>query len=256
MDMNTENKNMKVNKSSTECDAHNLRVKAEIDLGLSEAWEPTEQILAQEAAAKKHQEEGFKLAASKKEVLLAVGCVGVADGARYGAAGDVKVEIDEVRTGGGRYSLGYVSGWRLYVGSRYGSNKGSWLTVGDGATLGINTKQVEKARVKIAAEQACLDAKKAAQLATQSAAQRTADFIAANPEFCKRAGQSSFNDGEPYYANWDKRTHYPTAFIALPDGRVQIGSEKFTVAQWEELFALKAAFVSNQNALKASFLCK
>jgi hypothetical protein len=244
---------MKVQKSSAECAERNLTVQAEIDLGLSEAWEPSDSILAQEAEAKKREEAGFKLAASKKEVLISVGCNNhVADGSRYGSAGDVKVEIDEVRTSGGRFSMGYISGWRLYIGDRYGSEKGSWVGIGDGATLGINTKQLEKAKAKIAEEQSRINTKKAERAVKQNAEQRTAAFIAANLEFCKMAGHSSFNDGVTIYGH-DRRAYYQTAFIFNEDGTVKIGGETLTVAQWTEIFNLRASQAAAMKSLKESF---
>jgi len=245
---------MKVEKSSKECAEFNANPNNQgaIAAGLMEAWEPSDRILAGEKIQAEREAAGFKLAQDAKAVLTMIGAVG---GERRGKVGDVDVEIDDVRASTRSYYSSSVSGWRLYIGDRYGSQKGSWVGIGDGATLGINTKQLVKAQAKIKEEQDRIDAKKAAAAVKQNVQQRTEAFIKDNAEFCKLVGHTTYDSGETYYygSGCDRRASYHTAFLVNEDGSVKIGGETFTVSQWVEIFTLRTAQAEAMKALKESF---
>lgn len=242
--------NAKTNKSTVECNAYNISNKEAIDLGLIEAIEPNDQVLAQEKLAAQREAAGFKLAQDRLTVLKTIDkdtdgktCLGV------------EVSIDETRSGGSRWSSGHVSGYRLIIGCRWSKEK-TWVGIGDGANLGINSKQLAKAIEMIAGVKAILDNENAVKKAITSDRMNTEAFIQNNAEFCKLVGQSYFNDGISYEVGhgMHARRMYPTAFIYNPEGgKVRIGSESFTVAQWTEIYALRAAQAEAMKNLKASF---
>lgn len=238
---------MKVQKSSAECAAHNLNIKAEIDLGLSEAWEPSEQILAAEAAEAARKAAGFKLAADKLEVLKRLDPN--TDGNRVMG---VSVYINAIYTGASNWSSGRHTGWKLEFNNTW-SDDYTWLKIGDGVTLGINAKQLEKAKAKLDAIVVANRVKsiKASQKLSEQA--RTEAFIKNNPRFCELAGHNYHNSGETLYYGSPKRAHYQTAFLVTEDESVRIGSETYSVAQWLEIFELREAQRRAMNALKASF---
>lgn len=241
-----------VNESSSACAAHNESNKSVIDMGLEFPWVPNEQILRQEKAQAERAAAGFKLENDAKGILLSLGAVMVGTSTRRGTVGNVEVEIDDVRASTRSYYSSSVSGWRLYIGGRYGSDKGGWVGIGDGATLGINAKQQAKALEKIKEIQTKIDARQAKRKEVLTVAARTNSFISANGDFCKMVGHSSFNDGVTVYGH-DRRAYYQTAFLVNEDGSVKIGGETFTVAQWTEIYNLRAAQAEAMKSLKDSF---
>ena len=239
---------MKTNKSSADCAAHNLLVKSEIDLGLSEAWEPSDEILKREAAEAARVAAGFKVAADKLSVLKMLDPN--TDG---GKVLGIRVKIEAITTGGSSWSCGYQVGWKLIIGDSWKTSENRWLKIGDEKTLGLNAKQLVKAQEKLAEAVLERKAKLEKEAAVTSDKMRTDAFIKENPAFCSAVGQSYFCDGKSYEANMGRQMRYPTAFIALADGSVKIGCEAFTVARWNEIYALRAAQAEAMNLLKASF---
>lgn len=242
---------MKVQKSSEECAKHNQVVQAEIDLGLSEAWEPSDEIRKSEAAAAAREAAGFKLMTDKMAVLKAIDPD--TDGRKVHG---IEASIDAVYSGSTTYSSGYHSGWKLTLGSRYNSSGNcKRIIIGDGTTLGINTRQLNKAQDFIAEERERNAIRSAQANAAMSDQQRTVAFIKANPDFCTLVGCAQYNNGETihYGSGMNRRTIYQTAFIMLADGNLKMGSEILTVGQWTELFTLRAEHAAAIKALKASF---
>lgn len=167
--------------------------------------------------------------------------------------------IEESYTGSSRWSRGYVSGYWLIIGSRYSygrqDNK-KRVKIGDGKVLGINAKQLAKAKVALAEVKAVEDRKNAMRNAKESDEERTKAFIAANPEFCKLVGRSYYCSGETYYGHGGRPNTYTTAFIYTVEGRVKIGCETFTVAQWTEIYNLRNSQAVAMKSLKDSFAQK
>ena len=242
---------MKVRKSSQECAAHNATIQAEIDLGLSEAWEPTDEQLAYE---KRQAEAAAAVAQLEKDKLAVLRWLDPnTDGSKVLG---IYAEFDAVYTGSTKWSSGQHTGWKLYFGNRWDASSRQYVTVGTGTKMGITAAQLDRAKAKLNILVEAAKAEAAKANAKQTAEARTAGFIKQNPDFCKLVGHSYYNSGESFYHKhgWMKgRTTYNTAFIALEDGRVQIGSEAFTVAQWTEYYSLLAAHKQAQADLKASF---
>jgi len=239
---------MKVNKSSKDCAAHNLTIQAEIDLGLSEAWEPSELVLQGEAKELARIEACAKRDADMLSVLKQLD---------PNTNGDyvfgIRAKIEAVYTGSSKWSSGSHTGWRLVFGSSYTSSENPKVTIGEGRAISINDKQLARAKAKLEELLSLKRIADAKQSSAQSAQARTTAFIAANGAFCEAAGHSSYNSGETLYYGSPKRAHYQTAFIVLADGSVKIGHETYTIAQWREIFGLRAAQAAAMKALKASF---
>jgi hypothetical protein len=239
---------MKTNKSSAECAARNLLVKSEIDLGLSEAWEPSDEILKRESAEAARAAAGFKFAADKLSVLKMLDPN--TDGNKVLG---ISVKIEAIMTGGSMWRSGYQVGWKLIIGDSWKTSENRWLKIGDEKTLGLNARQLAKAQEKLASAVAERRAKLEKEAAATSDKMRTDSFIKENPAFCSVAGLNYFCDGKGYEANMGRQMRYPTAFIALVDGSVRIGCETFTVSQWNEIYALRAAQAATMKELKDSF---
>lgn len=236
-----------VDKSTAECCDHNAEQAEAVALGLVAAWKPSDRVLAREAQSAKEFEEAARRKREEgtaRAVLAQVNPAGVALG------------FEAVYSGGGRFSSGYHSGWRLNIGTGYGADANKkWMAVGEGTKLTVTPKQLEKAREKIAEVAAVDAAEKARRSAKQTVEERTKVFIAANPAFCAMVGQSSFNSGETLYygSGYNRRASYQTAFLVNEDGAVRIGGETLFMDQWTQVFNLKAAQAAAMAALKASF---
>jgi hypothetical protein len=234
-----------VSESSKACAAHNEANKAMIDMGLEFPWKPSDHIILQEQNEAKANE-AIALRA-KQEAIVAAEVSSV-------NPTNVPVRIKSVYSNSSSWSRGRHSGWKMIIGSGYGSDANkTWMAIGEGTRLCITAKQLEKAKAKIAQVASVNAVVEARNNAKQTAEQRTKAFIAANPEFVNLTGFTSFCSGESYYSRWDKRTHFPTAMLVTEDGSVKIGGETFTVAQWTEIYNLRAAQGAALKALKASF---
>lgn len=246
----TNETNMKTNKSTADCVAYNLLNKAAIDCGVLEAIEPDEATLKRESDEAARVAAYFKLADDKLAVLKMLDAN--TDGKTVSG---IAVGVEAIMTGGSTWSSGYQVGWKLIIGGSWNSKENRWLKIGDGKILGMNAKQLAKAQEKLAEAIAERDAKHAKEAATTSDKMRTEAFIKANPDFCKMVGQSYFCDGKAYEVGYGsgRQMRYPTAFVALADGSVKICHETFTVEQWNEIYALRAAQVEAMKALKESF---
>lgn len=236
-----------VNESSAACAAHNEANKSVIDMGLEFPWVPSERVLAREAQAEKENEARARRARLEAAVMETLGTVNPTR---------VSLSIEAVYSGGGRFSSGYHSGWKLNIGTGYGADANKkWMALGEGTTLNVTAKQLEKAKAKIA-EVAAVDAAEIARhSAKMNVQQRTEAFIKASPAFCTLVGQTCFNSGETFYygSGINRRASYQTAFFVTEDGSVKIGGETFTVAQWTEIYNLRAAQAAAMKSLKNSF---
>lgn len=242
-----ENTDMKVSKSTADCAAYNKLNADAIAVGILEAVEPDERTLQQEQREEAQRKAGLQIAASKLAVLQMLDPNVTKEG---DSVCGVSVRIEEVRSGYS-YSSGNSKGWKLHIGGRWSNNK-RWMAIGDGATLGLNTKQLAKAKTILAEVKSLEDKRNAASQAVTSDKMRTEAFVKLNPDFCKLVGESYFCSGESYKVPGGG-VRYTKAFIALPDGKVKIGYEVFTVAQWTEIKNLEAAQTAALKQLKASF---
>lgn len=236
-----------VSESSKACAAHNEANKTMIDMGLEFPWKPTDRIITQEQNEAKANEARALRSKLEAEVITAVVAVNPTN---------VPVRVESVYSGSSNWSSGHHSGWKMIIGSGYGhdANK-TWMVIGEGTRLCITAKQLEKAKGKIAQIASVNAAEAARRNAKNTVAQRTLDFINANPAFCASVGQTSYNSGETltYGSGMHTRYSYQTAFLITEDGSVKIGVETFTVAQWTEIYNLRAAQAAAMKALKASF---
>lgn len=239
-------KTEKVYKSTADCQAWNAAHAAEIECGISFPQEPDSRMLAEEAKRREYEAKQFKATQDRLEILKQLDpktngktCLGV------------QVEIDEIRSGGGKWYSGSVSGYRLYIGSRWGDAKGKWVAIGDGATLGISAKQLEKAKAALATVKAEIDARNAKYAASQNEAARTEQFIKDNPEFAKLSGHCYHCSGESYKSPMG--TRYTTAFLVTVEGLIKIGYETYTKEQWLAVFRLRDEQAAVMKALKESF---
>lgn len=242
---------MKVNKSSKECAERNATIQAEIDCGLSEAWEPTDLQLQYEKQQVEREAAAIKLVADKLAVLKQLDPN--TDGNKVMG---IYAEFDTVYSGGTKWSAGSHTGWKLYFGNRWAANERCYVTVGKGTTMCIDAAQLERAKAKLAVLVEAAKVAAARTSAKLSAEARTQGFILQNPEFCEKVGHSYYNSGESFthkYGHMKGHTTYNTAFIALPDGRVQIGHETFTVEQWNTIYDLAAAQKEAMKNLKESY---
>jgi len=236
-----------VSESSKACTAHNEANKAMIDMGLEFPWKPSDRIITQELNEAKANEARALRAKQESIVATEVSAVNPTN---------VPVRVESVYSGSSNWSSGHHSGWKMIIGSGYGSDANkTWMAIGEGTRLCITAKQLEKAKAKIAQVAAVNAAEAARRNAKQTVEQRTAAFINANPAFCALVGHTSFNSGET--VSWgsgrNTRYSYQTAFLVNEDGSVKIGGETFTVAQWTEIYNLRAAQAEAMKALKASF---
>lgn len=245
---------MKIEKSSADCAAHNLAVKCEIDLGLSEPWEPSENILKQEAKAEAERKAGvqrFQGVLGMFQAIYAALPVNVREiykepktaadiekqysGYRMNVAAKIdgfvhdNVNIESVTSGG--YSSHHQY-WKLIVGG-YGDKK--WCKLGEGFT--ISEKQLTKA-VECVVERFNVNVAAATRRVEQDQAfKRRSAFVAAQPDFCRTFDLLIYSD----------------KFHVAADGKVTIGWETFTVDQWRQIAILQDSQKAAMAALKESF---
>ena len=245
---------MKIEKSSADCAARNLAVKSEIYLGLSEPWEPSDNILKQEAKVEAERKAGVQLfqgVLGMFQAIYAALPVNVREiykepktaadiekeycGYRMNVAAKIdgfihdNVNIESVTSGG--YSSHHQY-WKLVVGG-YGDKK--WCKLGEQFT--ISEKQLKKA-VECIVERFNMNVADAGRRVEQDqASKRRAAFVAAEPDFCRTFDLSTYSD----------------KFHVAVDGKVTIGWETFTVDQWRQIAILRNAQKAAMSALKESF---
>ena len=236
-----------VGETSATCAAYNESNADAISLGILLPRKPSDRVLAQEAQAVKDneaRERRARLEAAALQELQAVNPTGVA------------LDIEAVYSGGGTYSRGYHSGWKLIIGTGWGQDANrKWMAIGNKTELCVTAKQLGKAQEKIAEVAAVDAAEKARRNAKLNVQQRTEAFIKDNSAFCALVGHTSYNSGETitYGSGYNRQHHYQTAFLVTEDGSVKIGGETYTVAQWTEVYNLRAAQAQAMKALKNSF---
>jgi hypothetical protein len=221
------NKNMKVNRSTKSCQEYNAANTEAIGLGLLEAHEPNEAFLAAEKKAEEYRKREFEIAKTKEEILKKLdpasdgkNCLGVS------------VEISK-----------NDSGWRMYIGPRWGSHRGTWVHIGDKGQLGIDVKQLEKAKAKLA-EQAELKKQREEHDNQRHEVQKRYEAAYKDPEL------------NALMLSISRATWLPTFtgdLSILPDGRISYRGETFTVDQWKQIVALREQHCAAIAALKATF---
>ncbi len=231
-----------VSKSSAECAAHNLQCAAEIELGLSLPWEPTQAILDAEAREAKQKAAGLKVAADKLAVLRMIDPA-VTEATQNKVCG-VNARIERVESRGSRWSSGNHAGWRLVLGSLFGKvgvDK-QLLVIGDGTTLGLNDKQLAKAKAHIASLQAHDKRVEDMQGRELAKCLRYKALYASDKALIGAICQTSYVSE---YGQMD--------FAVNADGSITYKYETFTVPQWREIVALRDAQAAAMKALKESF---
>lgn len=231
-------KTMKTNKSSNDCREYNTANADAISMGLLEAVEPNDDILAREKAADEARMKREKREAERLAVLKAI------DPSTDGnTVLGVDATIEAVHTSGSRWSSSHHTGWRLIVGNRYGENK-KWLVVGTGTTLQITAKQIENALAKIADVREVQQARDAKYNEEKASQQRYQAFIAndANKSLLMAMTNCSFVS-----------SYGTDHFRVGSDGRLYYNGETFTTDQWRSIVALKSEHAKALAALKATF---
>lgn len=231
---------MKVNKSTKECDEYNTSNADAIGLGLMERMEPTDQILAHEKQERDRKAAQFQEAESIQAILRQLDPN--AD-TKVGTVFGVSVYIEKIYTGGGTWSRGSHTGWRMYIGRRYGSNR-TWIKIGDGTTLGLNASQREKAMVKINDARAEFDARKRAQDERELRKQRFEQFIVSpqNIKLLQTIGSctsiTSFDADLYHFDN---------------NGSMTYRGETYTIGQWRQIAEMRLRHIDELTQLKSSF---
>lgn len=223
---------MKTSKSTKECNEFNTANADAIAAGMVEAIEPNEEVLACEAKERQGEEAERK----EKEAIAAI--VKELDMAERS---DVRLDFEKTHSGGGTWSRGYHTGWRLYVGGRYGSDK-KWIAIGEGTVLKLTARQKEKALAKIAEVAGIKKAQQDRRTAEEAALARYKELYNTNKELIKGiTGQSHVSEyGEQGFHVWAV-------------GRITYKYETYTIAQWEQIVALKREQAAAMKALKDSF---
>lgn len=229
---------MKTNKSSAECAAHNERNKVEIELGLIEAIEPSEQILAAEAKAREQEKAGLKIAQDTLTVFRMLD-PNFKEGQRE--IQGVEVSIEMTYTGGSSYSRGYHTGWKMFIGGRYDDNK-KWMVIGDGKELGLNTKQLAKAKDH-------LETVKSVTLARETRNKEN------NAAYLRREAWLKIEENQKLAQVILNTTYVSTSdkIAVNADGTITVQYDTFTFAQWELVAVLKLEQRAAMDALKATF---
>lgn len=236
-----------VRKSSAKCAEYNAANQEAIDAGLVLPQQPDEATLRCE---KQDAERAAALELRRAKIVAVLAELETVN------PGKVALGIEEEYGAQSTWSRGAQTGWKLIIGSGYGrdANK-KWMRIGEGCTLLLTDKQLEKAKDKIAEVAEVAASEKAKWNAKQSVEARTTAFIKANEVFCKMVGHSYYNSGETVYfgSGYNKQARYQTAFLVNVDGTIKIGHETFTMSQWIAIYELRAAQAEAMQALKASF---
>jgi hypothetical protein len=247
---------MKVEKSSEACTKHNAVNAEYISAGLVEAWDPSDAILLQEAKAEQQRQAGKKRHAAMIAIVHAI-WEALPENIR---SEYIEPKIDPVATGDERGVC--LSGQRVdtmtleacHRSSGYFSSNFAyyWLEMGSygdrtfvklNTVLNISPKQITNAVAKLSERYAVRIAQNNRNLAAGQAAVRRTEWLkdSGNVALAKTildAYHISFYSGEV-------EVHL--------DGRVQMDGKILTVAQWQEVAALKLSQKAAMAALFASF---
>jgi hypothetical protein len=226
-----------VNKSSKTVAEYNANNKEAIELGLIEAWEVSAAVLEQEKKAAKEQAEAEELAVKKTAVLARLGS---RDGKTVSG---VEVEIAPLMTGGDSWRSGYQTGWKLWIGRRYSDNK-KWAKIGDGVKLFITDAQVRTVLTKVAEVGTIQNARTERENKQNNDLARYQAFVATPEGLDLVKGLTNSN----YVSD------YGTSNLTVnANGTLTYNYETFTVAQWQEIVALRRAQAVAMKALKETF---
>jgi hypothetical protein len=224
---------MKTEKTTVQCKEFNAANAAYIASGLVEAVEPNDTMLLLEKQTADRAKAQFVEAESKQAVLKQLD-----PNATNDKALGVYVRLEKT---GGHYGNG-CTGWKMIIGG--GDNK-TWLKIGNGRTLGLDAKQKAKALEKLAAVLEVQDARVVQAQAARTVANRYYEFVRVprNKELVRGiTGQS-----------YVPEVNTLTGFRVEADGRLSCNGETFTVAQWEQVVALRASHAREVRLLKDSF---
>lgn len=237
---------MKINESSAECNAYNLKNQDSIAAGLMEPHEPADFILKQEEIQKQLVIKTGELKDTAINICktfdpdMDMSKFHVSGGAYNRFYGELKGILFEILPEGNSYHSS-VTGWRMIFGDRYsrlGTKK--WMKIGNGEALGLTDAQIEKGK-KILTELCAIQERQNDESSSALLAQKRKSEFFSNPE-------------NAFFIQLFTWSHYfSTGFEVTEEGKVIHQGLTLFPAQWFKLRALQDEHKAIEKKLIESF---
>lgn len=231
--------------STAACAERNAANKSEIDAGLSLPVAPNADMQRKEAQQATYAKQQMQLGSDKRAFWKLLDPTLDTDKEHVVIEGG-HVYLNTVHSQGySHYSPRSLKGWKLIFNTMYGnSDQKSWIVVGDRVKLGLNAKQLAKAKEHIDTWKARNAAKAAARNNEVAKQLRYKQFITVPEQnaLLQRITGSSFVSE---YGTID--------FTVQADGQLKYKYDTFTQEQWVAVCDLRDEQNTAMKALKASF---